>query len=82
MFVCDFIYSSSGDLPSESKQFQEMILERTKALALQADALKSKSDGKLCSSNQIANIYKSVRDAHSFDAVIYIVFRPYLSFIL
>lgn len=36
----------SGDAQSESKQFQELLLERTKALAAQAEALKSNSDGK------------------------------------
>lgn len=37
----------SGDVQSESKQFQELLLERTKALAAQAEAaLKSNSDGK------------------------------------
>ncbi|XP_031626455.1 homeobox protein cut isoform X3 [Contarinia nasturtii] len=35
----------SGDVQSESKQFQELLLERTKALAAQAEALKSNSDG-------------------------------------
>ncbi|XP_031626456.1 homeobox protein cut isoform X4 [Contarinia nasturtii] len=34
----------SGDVQSESKQFQELLLERTKALAAQAEALKSNSD--------------------------------------
>lgn len=43
----DFLYlCRSGDVQSESKQFQELLLERTKALAAQAEALKSNSDGK------------------------------------
>ena len=41
---CDFYLSRSGDVQSES--FQELLLERTKALAAQAEALKSNSDGK------------------------------------
>lgn len=35
------------DVSAESKQFQELLLERTKALAAQTEALKSaNSDGK------------------------------------
>lgn len=48
-FVYLFLYRSGGDPSSDSKElhFQEMLLERTKALAAQAEALKSNSDGKL-----------------------------------
>lgn len=46
-FFLFFLSRRSGDVSSDSKelQFQEMLLERTKALAAQAEALKSNSDG-------------------------------------
>lgn len=50
----------SVDVSAESKQFQELLLERTKALAAQTEALKSSnSDGK-CDFNALNTIFEHV----------------------
>lgn len=82
-----FIFVRSGDVQSESKHFQELLLERTKALAAQAEAaLKSNSDGKCMEfeTHQTIdpNIYLKEQkkissrqtEAHSFDAVMYVLY--------
>lgn len=84
-----FLLSSffrSGDSQSETKQFQELLLERTKVLAAQAEALKSNSDGKnytKCIPNVHFNFLYLQRNfkKDQFDAIMYSNYiRPFLPF--